>query len=278
MKSEIKIAVVQMTSTENVEENLNTLVGLINSVSEPIDWIFTPENTLYMRVEDNKTEFYFDLTEKYFLVLQKLSQQKQVPILLGSVPVKKNDGIFNSSVVVNAINSVSVYDKIHLFDVDVKGEKSLRESDRFKSGEETIVLSKDSWRLGLSICYDLRFSELYSQYVNDEVDIINVPSAFLKTTGEAHWHVLLRARAIENQCYVVAPAQVGTHVGPSGKVRSTYGHSLVVSPWGEILVDLKTQSPKIEIVTLKKSEIQKVRQQIPMMKHRKLVFDRPSKV
>jgi predicted amidohydrolase len=277
MKSEIKIAIIQMTSTENVEKNFDTLVKLIESVKEPLDWIFTPENSLYLRIDESDLEKSFDLSETYFLELQKLSQKKQVPILLGSVPVRKKNGVFNSSVVVNAVNSVAVYDKIHLFDVDVKGEKSLRESDRFKAGEGTMVLSKDGWRLGLSICYDLRFSELYSQYASDEVDMIHVPSAFLQTTGQAHWHVLLRARAIENQCYVVAPAQVGPHVGPSGKIRSTYGHSLVVSPWGEVLVDLSEQSPKIEVLNLKKSEIEKVRRQIPMKSHRRLVFDRPSK-
>ncbi len=283
MKAEISIAIIQMTSTDSPDQNFKTIYNLLDSISDPIDWAFFPENSMYMKIDENSPKIAFDLNEKYFVELQDLCKRKQFPVLLGSVPVKKPMGVFNSTVVVNAINSVAVYDKIHLFDVDVEGEVVSRESDNFVAGNETIVLSKDGWRLGLSICYDLRFSELYSQYVKDEVDVLLVPSAFLPTTGEAHWQVLLRARAIENQCYVVAPAQVGTHKGTSQtgtnqKTRHTYGHSMVVDPWGRILCDMgQEETPRLEIVNLSKEEIKKVKTQIPMKQHRKILWDKPQK-
>lgn len=270
MKKEISIALVQLTSTDNVDYNFKIIYDLISQITENVDWVVLPENALYFRIDEQSPKVSFDLTESYFQDLQKLCERKQFPIILGAIPVKKEGHIYNSTVVVNAINSAAIYDKIHLFDVEVEGERSVRESDQFKPGKETIVISRDGWRLGMSICYDLRFAELYSQYVKDQVDIIFVPAAFLSTTGKAHWHVLLRARAIENQCYVVAPAQSGKHSGLSGKVRETYGHSLIVDPWGEVICDMGEASPNIAILKLSKDKIEKVKKQIPMIHHRKL--------
>lgn len=260
----------QLSSSDDIESNFQQIYKLVSEINEPIDWVMFPENALYMKIDADSPGVSFDLSEDYFKKLQELCKEKQFPIVLGSVPVKKSGKVFNSTVVVNAVNSAAVYDKIHLFDVDVSGEKSLRESDQYSHGKETIVISRDGWRMGLSICYDLRFAELYSQYVKDQVDVLLVPAAFLKTTGKAHWHVLLRARAIENQCYVVAPAQVGPNRGKSGNVRETFGHSLIVDPWGEVICDMLESPPAIEIVTLSKEKIEEVRKQIPMINHRKL--------
>ena len=273
MKKDISIALIQLSSSDNVEENFKLIYELVSHIDEPVDWVVLPENALYMRIDEQSPDAAFDLTEPYFTKLQELCKEKQFPIILGSVRVKKPEGIFNSTVVVNAVNSAAVYDKIHLFDVEVEGEKSLRESDQYNAGGETIVISREGWRMGLSICYDLRFAELYSQYLKDQVDVLMVPAAFLKTTGKAHWHVLLRARAIENQCYVVAPAQMGPNIGKSGKVRDTYGHSLIVDPWGEVVCDLLESTPAVEVVTLTKDKIESVRKQIPMFQHRKLQRD-----
>jgi predicted amidohydrolase len=127
-----------------------------------------------------------------------------------------------------------------------------------------------SWRIGLSICYDVRFSELYSNYAKEGAHLILVPSAFLVPTGAAHWHILLRARAIESQAFVIAAAQAGEHVGVHGEKRTTYGHSLAIDPWGEILADLGEAGPKVEVVTLDPARLERVWRQIPQAQHRRL--------
>lgn len=134
----------------------------------------------------------------------------------------------------------SPYQKIHLFDIKLEGQEAFRESDEFANGTLPAIIDVKGFKIGLSICDDVRFSELYHQYHRHQVDVITVPSAFLVTTGLAHWHTLLRGRAIEGQCYVVAPAQTGVHTSAHGKAgqRETFGHSLAVNPWGEILVEV----------------------------------------
>jgi predicted amidohydrolase len=151
-----------------------------------------------------------------------------------------------------------------LFDIQLAGQEAIRESDEFNHGDGPSILDIKGWKWGLSICYDLRFSELYSKYAHQAVDIISVPAAFLVPTGEAHWHTLLRARAIESQAFVVASAQSGSHKG----IRETYGHSLIVNPWGAILLDMTTVG--VSVMELKKSDIKRVREQIPMSSHRRL--------
>ncbi|NJM10425.1 MAG: hypothetical protein HC883_06135 [Bdellovibrionaceae bacterium] len=160
-----------------------------------------------------------------------------------------------------------VYTKVHLFDVDVEGAPPVRESELFVNGDHPAILDFHGWKIGLSICYDLRFAELYLNYAQ-AVDLILVPSAFLVPTGEAHWHTLLRARAIEAQAYVAAPAQGGEH-GSGDQFRSTYGHSLVVDPWGRVVVDMKLETG-LQTVELVREAIEKVRRQIPMKSHRRL--------
>ncbi|MCB1083066.1 MAG: hypothetical protein KDK61_02050 [Simkania sp.] len=223
------MALIQISSTDNVEENFKQIYKLISEIPQNVDWVVLPENALYMRIDNDAPQVTFDLSEKYFHQLQELCKEKQFPVLLGSVPVRKANKVYNSTVVVNAVNSAAIYDKIHLFDVDVKGEKSLRESELYSAGSETIVLSREGWRFGLSICYDLRFAELYTQYLKDHVDVLLVPSAFLKTTGAAHWHVLLRARAIENQCYVVLAGNVG-NLPQVKNMDIQYAQSAILTP------------------------------------------------
>jgi predicted amidohydrolase len=162
-----------------------------------------------------------------------------------------------------------VYVKTHLFDVDVEGAPPVRESDHFVGGGGPATVELKGWKFGLSICYDLRFAELYLKYA-EAVDVILIPSAFLVPTGQAHWHVLVRARAIENQCFVAAPAQSGEHTSvASGPSRRTFGHSLVVDPWGAVLLDME-HAPGAAVVELKRDLIEKARRQIPMQGHRRL--------
>ncbi len=190
--------------------------------------------------------------------------------------------VFNGSILVEPSGVIRVvYRKIHLFDVDVAG-RVVRESDSFCAGSEPAILDIKGWRVGMTICYDLRFAEMFVNYHKQNVDLILVPSAFLVPTGRSHWQVLLRARAIETQSFVAAPAQVGVHrsqLQPDLPERQTWGESLIVNPWGEILAASSSfdeplssiPSPlKPLLLELDRAQIQKTRSQIPMLSHRRL--------
>jgi predicted amidohydrolase len=154
------------------------------------------------------------------------------------------------------------YDKLHMFDVDLPGGESYRESDTFRPGDSAVVADLPWARLGLSICYDVRFPYLYRDLARAGADVIAVPSAFTRQTGEAHWHVLLRARAIETGCFIVAPAQTGTH----HKDRKTFGHSLIVDPWGRVLADAGTE-PGIVAADIDLERISAARGAVPALSH-----------
>ncbi|WP_240611068.1 carbon-nitrogen hydrolase family protein [Oceaniglobus ichthyenteri] len=183
----------------------------------------------------------------------------------GSTPVLGQDGKFlNHGCLIDATGAIAArYDKIHLFDVFLKGKRPSGESDHFAPGTHGTVANTPWGAMGLSICYDLRFAHLYRAYGQVGANVIFVPSSFMVATGEAHWHVLLRARAIENGCFIVAPAQVGYHADG----RRTFGHSLVVSPWGEVMCDMGNDGPGTAIVDLDLEQVAKVRGQIPSLRH-----------
>jgi deaminated glutathione amidase len=179
----------------------------------------------------------------------------------------------NATVWIDPSGDIKIkYRKIHLFDVDVEGQKPIRESDHFAPGYRPEIIEIGGWRIGLTICYDLRFADLFLAYAREAVDLVLVPSAFLVPTGRAHWETLLRARAIESQLYVAAAAQSGEHASAIGDAkRYTYGRSLVVDPWGGIMAEAKTEASGVQVLTslLRQSELAKVRAQIPMASHRK---------
>ncbi|MCB0411524.1 MAG: carbon-nitrogen hydrolase family protein, partial [Bdellovibrionales bacterium] len=227
-----------------------------------------PENSLYFRIEKGPLRRSFDLNSPEIQQIKTWAIEKKVHIVLGSVAFKDSGGVDNSTLWVSPSGEVErPYSKIHLFDVDVVGHAPVRESDNFKAGSEVAIKEIDGWKFGFSICYDLRFSELYSFYARQSVDALLIPSAFLRPTGEAHWEVLVRARAIESQAFVIAAAQGGEHKYKD-IVRETYGHSLVVAPWGNILAgsNSKDETP---VVCLQSEWIDKARAQIPMEQHRK---------
>ncbi len=164
------------------------------------------------------------------------------------------------------------YDKIHLFDVDLPGtSESYRESETVASGNQPLLLDTPLGKLGVAICYDLRFPELIRYLSSQGLEILLVPAAFTARTGAAHWEVLLRARAIENQCYVLAAAQTGTHANG----RQTYGHSMIIDPWGEVIAQLG-KDPGVCVARLERRVLQKVRRAFPALSHRKL-FSNPSR-
>lgn len=191
-------------------------------------------------------------------------------LLIGSMPVKENGRMANRSFLFGPDGGVVArYDKIHMFDVTLPGGEIYRESKNYRPGD-TAVLADLPWgRLGITICYDLRFPHLYRRLAKAGAQFIAIPSAFTVPTGEAHWHAILRARAIETQCYVLAAAQGGTHEAG----RKTYGHSLVVSPWGEIVAEARDIHPSVVLADVDVTRIEEARQRVPSLEH-----DRPFEI
>lgn len=273
MKTELKIAFLQMNSIDDKMTNLRQFKKLCSEITPgSVDLIISPENTFFYRIRKSNLTLKdcISIDDEIIGDVKKLSDSLDASILIGATPTNDDGKIFNASIWVSPGGVADiVYKKIHLFDVDV-GETSVRESDQFVAGSEVSSRNFKGWKIGFSICYDLRFGELY-QILNDPpVDLILVPAAFLPQTGQAHWHTLLRARAIEFQSYVVAPAQSGIHKGVNQETRSSYGHSLAVDPWGRVLVDLEQKGPFVGIVSLSKLDLSTVRASIPMNSHRKL--------
>ncbi len=254
-----KLALAQISSGETVQDNWRLCQKIFSDIEaqkEKVDLICFPENSLYLGIDAKVAMPEFHLEDDIFAELKDWSSRLNAMINLGSVPLSKKGKLFNSMVLADPSQGVeSVYDKIHLFDVDVVGQNSIRESAKFAAGQAESILNFRSWKIGNSICYDMRFAELFLKYAKAQVDIILVPSAFLVPTGMAHWHSLLRARAIESQCYVAASAQVGPHTNAAGMVRNTFGHSLLIDPWGEVLVDLGKEKNTYAVVELKKEKI-----------------------
>lgn len=269
----LRIAVAQMTSVDDIDSNCQQMLNLIGDVPDLslVDLVTFPENALYFRLDKNKPLPGLESDAACFKRLAEAASHHQVTLLIGSAPMLESSGrTSNATVMIRPNGSIEVaYRKIHLFDVDVVGQPPVRESDLFTHGEETRVIEVEGWRIGLSICYDLRFAELYTRYARQNVDAIFVPSAFLVPTGQAHWHVLLRARAIESQAYVIAPAQGGEHVSGQAS-RKTFGHSLVVDPWGDVILEVTQKTPEIKVVTLERQRLDWVRSQIPQSSHRRL--------
>jgi len=187
---------------------------------------------------------------------------------LGSLALRRPDGrLANRSFVIDSIGNIRArYDKMHLFDVDLPNGESWRESATYAAGERPVVVGSPLGPLGLSICYDMRFPDLYRALTDAGAQVLSVPASFTRPTGAAHWHILLRARAIEAGVHLVAAAQTGVHEDG----RATYGHSLVVDPWGEILLDMG-EAPGIGYAEVEPEKLRAVRGRVPALQHRRVV-------
>lgn len=210
-----------------------------------------------------------EISERSTLFLIETAAELNIYLLGGTIPVPAgNNKTYNRSLLINPGGEVvASYDKIHLFDVELSDKEQYRESDHIKPGKNkpvTCTIDKLG-TIGLSVCYDLRFPELYRMLMNQKADLITVPSAFTATTGKDHWEPLLRARAIENTAYVFAPAQIGTH----GKTRKTHGSAMIIDPWGDIIAHAGADTG-IAIATIDPHRIRQVRRQIPSLHHRVL--------
>ena len=233
--------------------------------------VLLPENLAYMGPEPGKfttAERLGDLSQPIQRTLSAAARAHGIDIIAGGIPERSDDERrpYNTCAVFSASGEiVASYRKIHLFDVDLTDGTTLRESSTCMAGGEPVTVSLGGFVFGLSICYDLRFPELYRALVDRGAEVLVVPAAFTLHTGKDHWHVLLRARAIESQCFVVAAAQWGKH--PQG--RTTYGHSLVVDPWGTVL----SESPDriaVVVADLERDDLRRVRASLPSLKHRRL--------
>ena len=255
-------ACLQLTSNDQPKENLDQILQLSEqAIKEKVDIILTPENTFLLTLDN---EVLLKRSETYdnshcIEEIKKFSKNNSIWFLIGATPINIDNQIYNRSILINPEGEiVSHYDKIHMFDVNLPNGESYKESDKFKAGKE-IVLSKLPWaNLGYSICYDLRFPNHYRQLMKKGADLLTVPSAFTKNTGERHWHILLRSRAIENFCYVLAPAQTGKHFNG----RETYGHSLIISPDGKILAE-KENGIGFIVSEIDTEKVKKIRSEIP---------------
>ncbi|MEZ8142642.1 amidohydrolase [Enterovibrio norvegicus FF-33] len=234
-----KFGVVQMNSGVNAEDNLDVLESQLKHLqAQGARLILTPENALVFGRKEDYEKYAEELGHGPLQKrLSELAFELGIWLVMGSFPIRNHDGTLSTTCLVYdaAGNLRASYEKLHMFDVDIAdNHRSYRESDTFRAGENLALVDTPFGMLGLSICYDIRFPQLYAALRQRGADIIVVPAAFTKVTGAAHWEVLLRARAIETQCWVLAAAQCGEHQGG----RETYGHSMIIDPWGQVACEL----------------------------------------
>lgn len=272
MKNHFNIAIGQMNSTDSVEKNLQQIKELLSQVSPATELICFPENSLYMRIKEGEKIEGIELSNPAFSELAMEAKARKQFLHLGSVALRENGVLKNASILVTPDGEVRPsYYKIHLFDIEMEGHPPVRESDVYQHGATPEILKINDWQLGQSICYDLRFAELYSWYAARDVEVILIPASFLVPTGRVHWEILLRARAIESQAFIVAAAQAGTHTSTKGSGhRETYGRSMIIDPWGQIVAEAKTLTPEVLEFKLSLEKVITVRRQIPMKNHRRL--------
>ncbi len=267
-------AVVQMTTTDDLNDNLARARNLVlRAVARGARLVVLPENVAYMGPEEGKLV----LAESFDPAVppdgpigcfaRDLSLETGVAILWGGLPEQAHDAkMYNAAVLVNGHGQVAArYRKIHLFDVALADGTTLTESRSVTPGEDTVVVDTPVGKLGLSVCYDLRFPELYRRLVDRGATVLAVPSAFTVHTGRDHWHVLLRARAIESQCHVLAAAQWGAH----GHGRTTYGHALIADPWGTVLAECP-DGEGIAVAEIDMGRTARIRATLPALTHRRL--------
>jgi predicted amidohydrolase len=272
----MRTALVQLTVTDDPSANLvDTREKVRAAAAAGAGFVLTPEctNGLSSSRDHQRTVFYPEATDPTLAALRDEAARAGIWLLVGSLGLKTTDpdGRFaNRSLLIDPAGAVAArYDKIHMFDVNVSETEVYRESAGYRPGDRAVLADTPFARIGLTVCYDVRFPHLYRRLAQGGAQIITVPAAFNHITGAAHWEVLLRARAIETGCFILAPAQTGFHAETQGKGRRTHGHSLVVAPWGEVLADGGTE-PGLTVIEIDLAQVDKARGRVPS-----LVHDRP---
>lgn len=234
--------------------------------------LFTPEMSGLLDRDRQRAAVHYrhEADDPVLAEVRASAKQAGIWVALGSLALMAEDEerLVNRSFLIDDAGTIRArYDKLHLFDVDLATGESWRESAAFRRGDAAVAAETPVGKLGLSICYDLRFPALYQALSAAGATVLSIPAAFTVPTGEAHWHVLMRARAIENACFVVAAAQCGQHEDG----RATYGHSLVVGPWGEVLLDMGNDSAGVGFADLDLTKVEEVRARLPVIAHRRAI-------
>lgn len=261
-----RVGLIQMTSGPVVSDNLANIAIQVEALAQAgAKLIVTPENCV---VFGNRADYHNNaealgdgIAQRHF---SHLAQQFNVWLVVGSMPIRRDQNVSTTTLVFTPDGTLAAhYDKLHMFDVDVAdGHSRYRESETFTPGSQIVSLATPMAHLGLTICYDVRFPQLYGELAQRGADVILVPAAFTAVTGEAHWEALLRARAIESQSWILAVNQCGIH--PCG--RETWGHSMVISPWGEVIASL-TNQPQNLVVDIDLNQVQELRAAMPVLEH-----------
>ena len=269
----MRAALIQLTSGDDPVANLPILQGYVDKAArQGADFILTPEVTNCLSTSrSHQREVLQDQANDLTLAaIRSQARDLKVWVLLGSLALSGEtpDGRFvNRSFLIAPDGSIRAqYDKIHMFDVTINDTETYRESSGYQPGAQAVLADATIGQIGMTICYDMRFPALYRGLAQMGAQIITVPSAFSPVTGAAHWETLLRARAIETGAFVLAPAQCGAHPASRGKPRKTWGHSLAVAPWGEVLAD-GGDAPGITMVDFDLSQVEAARQRIPSLTH-----------
>jgi deaminated glutathione amidase len=265
-----KAACIQLRSSDDVQENIRVTSDFIRAAhARGAQFVATPENTTLMAPDGGAklASSYDEAHDPALPVFAALAEELGIWLLIGSLAIKVSDTkTANRQFLIDPKGRATArYSKIHLFDVDLPSGEKYRESNTVAGGDEAVLADTPWGKMGLTICYDMRFPQLYRALAQKGAFLLTAPSAFTETTGKAHWHVLLRARAIENGAFVVAPAQGGTHANG----RKTYGHSLIIAPWGEILAEAGTE-PGIILADIDPAAVTDARGRVPNLQH-----DRP---
>ncbi|MGE3691808.1 MAG: carbon-nitrogen hydrolase family protein [Novosphingobium sp.] len=264
-----RIAVMQMTSGIDPLANASAIVAAIGAAEMGgAVMMFTPEMSgLIDRDRERASRAIVrEEDDPVLAAVRDAAARAGIWVALGSLAVAREDGRWaNRSLVVDSSGKVVArYDKIHMFDVDLASGESWRESNAYEAGDKVVTVETPAGRLGLSVCYDIRFPALFEALGREKCDVIAIPAAFTVPTGEAHWHLLQRARAVEASAWVVSAAQTGKH----DEGRSTYGHSLVVDPWGDVLLDMGEEAG-LAFADLDPGRIAQVRKQLPSLANRR---------
>ncbi len=267
MSTAFKVACIQVNAQNDMAANVEAAaISIRAAAGQGADFITTPENVSMMAGSSREIRDRAMPEDRHMALaaFRELAAETATWILAGSLGIALESGkVANRSYLLRPSGDIAAkYDKIHMFDVDLPNGETYRESANFEAGGEALIAETPWGLLGLTVCYDVRFPHLYRTLAHAGARFLTVPSAFTQVTGEAHWHVLLRARAIETGCFVIAPAQTGTHP----RERQTYGHSLIVSPWGEVLADGGT-APGNVYAEIDPALVDKARANIPSLGH-----------
>lgn len=275
----MKAALLQLNVSDDPVANLPVTVAMVHdAATQGANFVLTPEvtNCLSTSRDHQRKVLQHEADDITLAALRDVASETGIWLMIGSLALKTEDadGRFANRCFLIAPDGsiVARYDKIHMFDVQISETETYRESAGYRPGAQAVVAQTPFGKIGLSICYDMRFPQLYQALATAGAQFLTAPAAFSPVTGAAHWHALLRSRAIETGCFVLAPAQTGTHASEKHKTRDTYGHSLVVDPWGKVILDAKSD-PGVYIFDLDMGQVEKARKKVPSLANRRIFSD-----